>query len=57
MMGRRALITGVTGQDGSYLSRASWLASYLSFVGSDMRTIAVLEAVIPFTEHDQVAVH
>jgi GDP-D-mannose dehydratase len=57
MMGRRALITDVTGQDDSYLSRASWLASYLSFVGSDMRTIAVLEAVILFTEHDQVAVH
>lgn len=57
MMGRRALITDVTSQDRSYLSRASWLESHLGFVDSDMRTIAVLEAVILLTEHDQVAVH
>jgi hypothetical protein len=56
-MGRRALITGVTGQDGFYLSRVSWLASQLSFVDSDMRTITVLQAVILFTEHGQVVVH
>lgn len=56
-MGRRALITDVTSQDRSYLSRASWLESHLGFVDSDMRTIAVLEAVILLTEHDQVAVH
>jgi hypothetical protein len=57
MMGRRALLTGVTGQDGSYLSRVSWLASHPSFIDSDMRTIAVLEAVILFTEYGQVAVY
>ena len=57
MMGKRALITDVTGQDGSYLSRVSCLASHLSFIDSDMRTIAVLEAVIRFTEHGQVAVY
>jgi hypothetical protein len=57
MMGRRALITGVTSQDGSHLSRVSWLGPHLSFVDGDMRMIAVLEAVILFTEHVEVAVH
>ncbi len=56
-MGRRALITGVTSQDGSHLSRVSWLGPHLSFVDGDMRMIAVLEAVILFTEHVEVAVH
>ena len=47
----------IRGQANPRKSRVSWLASHLSFVDGDMRTIAVLEAVILFTEHVEVAVH